>query len=182
MIALLLAVACSGDCSAQKAFSKMEKALNKNRVEAQTHSHAEGAVQADVDATLSIGHGILVHEQGSINGKPVDKSYEELTTPALRDALLLGFSRIGVLHNLVKISRGDQPDTSGDLRKQLEPHDFAKASGGVAFKLRVQGHEMGDVTLALDPKTHLPTQRTQVVHFPNGDMHVTEAYKFTMVK
>src|SRR5579862_1200172 len=122
MIALLLAVACSGDCSAQKSFARMEKALLKNRIEAQTHSHAEGSVQADVDATLSIGHGILLHEQGTINGKPVDKSYEELTTPALRDSLLLGLARMGILHNLVKIANGDQPDTQGDLRKSMEPH------------------------------------------------------------
>jgi hypothetical protein len=177
MLALLLAAACSGDCSAQKAFKRMEKALMQPaRIEATIHSHADGALAAELDSSLSLGHTVLLHETGKMAGDPVNKEYEELTTIELRAKLLLGLTRIGLLHNLRKIAHNDPP---GPDPKSIETHDFARAQGGVSFKIRVEGQDAGEATVLIDRKTHLPTSRSQTVHFPNGDMHVTESYQIT---
>jgi hypothetical protein len=184
LTALLIAATCSGNCTAQKQFDEMEAALVKQPVTGTTHSHAEGSVKADVDATISLGQETVVKMRGNVMGQDVDKTWDHATTPELRDALLIGLTRMGILHNLVNFTRDRPPaNVEGHVRDALIPHDFAKAKGGgIAYKLRVGNREMGEATIKIDPKTHFPVSRTLTAHLDQGDMKVTETYHLQAAK
>ena len=180
ILALLLAAACSGDCRAQALFQTMErKLLSASPLQLEVVSHAEGAVRADANSDVSIGPATRLHTKGAFMGAPFAKDFDEPTTPELRDAVVLGLSRMGLLHNVVNISQGNGIDhAGGGAREWLEPVKFRRVRGGVAYTLRVDGKETGTATLLIDAKTKRPRRRNLVVHFPNGVMRVTETYRF----
>lgn len=178
--ALLLAAACSGDCRAQALFQTMERRLLA-RMPAQLEvvSHAEGAVQADATTQVSVGPATRLHAQGTFLGKPFQKSFDQPTTPGLRDAVLLGLTRMGLLHNVANLSQDLPPEhADGTLRDWLQVAKFRRVKGGVAFSVLLDGKDVGPVTLLIDARSKLPRKRTQVVHFPGADMNVTETYSF----
>src|SRR3954469_1637777 len=181
---MILAAACSGDCGAQKQFDQMEAALVAQPVTGTAHSHAEGSVKADVDSTITFTDQTVVQFKGNVMGQDVDKTWDHATTPELRDSLLIGLTRMGLLHNLVNFTRDRPPaNVEGHVREALIPHDFAKRKGGViAYKLRVGNREMGDATIKIDPKTHFPVARTLTAHLDQGDMRVTETFQLKRMK
>ncbi|MCA1828071.1 MAG: hypothetical protein ABR567_02600 [Myxococcales bacterium] len=183
ILALVLAAACSGDCRAQSLFQTMErKLLSAMPLQLEVRSHAEGAVRADATSDVSVGPATRVHAKGAFMGTPFERDFDERTTPDLRDGLVIGLSRMGLLHNVVNLSQGNGIDhASGGAREWLEPVNFRRVKGGVAYRLRVNGKETSAVTLLIDSKQR-PKKRTMVVHFPGGDMRVTETYRFPVVK
>lgn len=179
ILALLAAAACSGDCAAQKKFLDAEARVLAKPVKAQIHSHAEGSVKADADSLLEVGVRSRLTARGSFMGTPFDKTFDQPTTPELRDALLIGLVRMGVLHNVVNLMAGQAPDHStGGAREWLTPHDFKPLKNGVAYKLRLAAREAGEAKLYFD-KRGFPELRDLLVHFPQGDMHVIETYQFS---
>ena len=181
MIALLLAAgACSGDCRAQALFQTMERRLLAQMpAQLSVVSHAEGAVQADATTEVSVGPATRLHSQGTFRGKPFQKSFDQPTTPRLRDAVLLGLARMGLLHNVARLSQDLPPEhADGSLRDWLQAVNFRRVKGGVSYTVLLDGKDVGPVTLLIDAKSKLPRKRTQVVHFPNADMRVTETYSF----
>jgi hypothetical protein len=180
VIALLAAaVACSGDCRAQNLFQQMERKLLSGLLQLEVISHAEGAVQADATTEVSVGPATRVHSQGTFLGKPFARNFDEPTTAGLRDAVVLGMTRMGLLHNVVNLSQGNGIDhADGSARDWIKATTFRRVKGGVGFKILVGDKEIGSATLLIDARTKLPRKRTQVVHFPNADMHVTETYRF----
>jgi hypothetical protein len=183
--ALLIAAAtCSGDCAAQKQFEQMEEALVSRPVQGKTISHAEGSVNADVESTLTIGADTKIAYKGNVMGKDVDSTWEHPTTPELRDAILIGMTRMGLLHNVVLFTRDRPPaNVEGHVRESLIAHDFAKApGGGIAYKLRVGNREMGEGVVKINSKSHYPMSRKLTAHLDNGDMRVSETYQLTRLK
>jgi hypothetical protein len=181
---MIAAAACSGDCAAQKQFEQMEAALIAQPIKGKTISHAEGSVQADVEATLTIGPDTSIAYKGNVMGQDVDKTWEHPTTPDLRDAILLGITRMGILHNLVLFTRDRPPaNVEGHIRDALIPHDFAKApGGGVSYKLRAGNREMGEGVIKINSKSHYPMSRKFTAHLDKGDMRVSEVYQLTKLK
>ncbi len=180
IVALVLAAACSGDCRAQTLFMAMERTLlAKAPLQLEVKSHAEGAVKADATSELSVGPATRLHAQGTFAGKPFEKSFDEPTTPALRDAFVVGLARMGLLHNVVRLSRDQPPDhADGTVREWLQAVSFRRVKGGVSYALQVGGRQSGESTLSINAQTRLPSKRTLVVHFPEGDMRVIETYRF----
>ena len=175
--ALILAAACSGDCKAQQKFVAMERKLLEKPVQVEVKSHAEGAVKADAISRLFIGPATRIHAQGTFQGKPFTRNFDQPTTRDLRDAVVVGMARMGVLHNVATlVSSGAPEHADGTVREWLEPHDFRAVKGGVAYRLRVGGQDTSEVRLTL--AKGLPERRTMTVHFPSGDMRVTEDYRF----
>jgi hypothetical protein len=179
IFALLIAAACSGDCRAQSSFAAMERKLFSRFLHLQVKSHAEGAVQADAITEVSIGPAVRLHTRGTLLGKPFARDFDEPATPALRDAVVLGMTRIGLLHNVSNLAQGNGIDhADGGARDFITAEKFRRVKGGVSYLILVGGKEFGSATLLIDAKTKLPRKRTQVVHFPDGDMRVTETYRF----
>lgn len=166
---------------------------------------AEGAFSADLTGTLGlgerdrallIGNGsfggmpqqlLLVAEDGTMRGTRADSLAFETSQPvALREALLLGLTRMGLLHNLARLTAGQPPDHAEQgVEGWIEAHSATwgprgeideRAAQALHFKLRVAGTEAADITLWLDAETGWPAGRDQTVAFPNGTMTVTERY------
>lgn len=105
--------------------------------------------------------------------------------PALIEALVLGLTHMGLLHNLALLTGGMGPDhAEGGAREWLATDERelgpAQTRAGVlarplAFVIVVSHEPVGRATLWLDERG-LPIEREQVVHFPEGDMRVVERY------
>lgn len=107
--------------------------------------------------------------------------------PESNRALLIGFARMGALHNLARAVSLQGPDHGGaGVTQWVQMEAFRPttyAIGGeleglmsFGYDLVVDGQTSGSVRLWLDPETQLPKRRSVLVHFPQGDMTVTESY------
>lgn len=162
---------------------------------------AEGAVSADLTGTLLLGRDgrARLEAAGDFAGTDLDVTLisdgDRMfrtgaeggvdTPPALRDALGVGFTRMGILHNLARLSGGAPPDhaeggvdewvvvTSADPATVDIP--AARDSTAVVFDITVAGQPSGSFALVMDGR--VPEVRHQVVEFPQGIMRVTERYR-----
>jgi hypothetical protein len=146
--------------------------------------HSEGSVTADVESNATIGADTKITYKGNVMGKDVDSTWEHATTPELRDAILIGITRMGLLQNVVLFSRERPPaNVEGHIREALTAHDFAKVpGGGISYKLRAGNREMADAVIKINSKTHYPMSRKMTTHLDTGDMKVSETYQLVKSK
>lgn len=178
-------------------FARLEQRLEQAQsVRMDFHVTAEGAVEADLRGSLRVEGDQELHlrAEGTFAGKDVQVSFHSTTTGSgdegaghdvdasgreLRDAVLVGLTRMGILHNLARLSAQKPIDhgtggvrdwvTVGALRSDPE------RPRALVFDLSVAGEPSGTASLELGP-TGSPTVRHQTVHFPDGDMRVVERY------
>jgi len=102
-------------------------------------------------------------------------------------ALLIGLTRMGMLHNLARLGSLRAPDhADGGVEQWLRldsfrPTTFAQSGDleglmSFGFELVVAGVPSASVRLWLDPESGLPRRREQVVRFDAGEMTVVERY------
>ena len=182
-------------------FEALERRLLAARsVRLRARLHAEGLVSADLRATLLLSGARMRFEvEGTLEGKAVKASLvsdgrtlhgdgapqaiKGDTPPALAEGLMIGLTRMGLLHNAAQIAEGEAPEqTGGGVRDWVTVSAFqATAEGALSFSLGVKGGSLSEATLALDPASGLPKSRWQTVHFKSGDMRVEEIYEaFTL--
>lgn len=162
---------------------------------------ADGAVEARLAGTFDAAWpGVELEASGAFAGAPATlaleanggrlrlESTDETTVtrpPRLREALVLGLTRMGLLHNLAVLTGGGPPDhADGGVREWVEPVDVTFAAPDddttrvLVFTIRVAGKDTATAHLVLDGATGLPRRREQTVEFPQGEMHVVETYRF----
>ena len=116
----------------------------------------------------------------------------ELPQPReVRDALVIGMSRMGLLHNVARLIGGRPPDRAeGGVREWVVADDVAGTGEVVVktvqdsaptlspltFSLVVAGTDSGRATLWTDAQSGAPVERHQIVQFPEGEMRVLEVY------
>lgn len=115
-----------------------------------------------------------------------------LETPTyLGEGVLLGLTRMGLLHNLAMLSGGAPPQgTDGKAREWVQVSGFAAGAtadqGGparpISFAIAVDGKPAARATLWLDEVGGLPRMREQVVLFGEEEMQVLEEYDFFEVR
>lgn len=111
-----------------------------------------------------------------------DEFFDQRTPPDLNRAVLVGFTRMGLLHNLARLTGATQPDHAGGGVTdwvRAEDAEWVKSDRpepAMAFDIHVDGREAGRATLWLDPDTSLPVRREQTVEFSGGTMQVLEVY------
>ena len=121
---------------------------------------------------------------------PSVSSHRDPPAPKLREAVALGIARMGLLHNLALLA-ADQPMEKveggfGEWVKPTDPKDGASESINgeicrrVDFGIEVEGKNRGQASVCIAVATGLPLQRTQTVHFPEGEMTVIETFKWQM--
>lgn len=166
---------------------------------------ATGAFTADLEGTLGVGERgrtllvangtfggapqqlVLTADDGMMRGNHADEMlFDTPTPPALREALLLGLTRMGLLHNLARLTAGRPPDHAEEgVEGWIEAHSETwgptdeidgRAAKALTFTLSVDGTDAADVTLWLDAETGWPLGRDQTVAFPDGSMNVAERY------
>jgi hypothetical protein len=102
-----------------------------------------------------------------------------------KEAVLIGLTRMGLLHNLARLVAALPPDrAAGGVTDWVRAEDIAsvapadgRAGPGVRFRILVAGQESGDAALWLD-WSGLPLQREQTVRFPQGEMRVREEFEW----
>ena len=168
--------------------------LAANEIAFDFHVTAEGAVGADLKGRLDIGSGAGARlvASGTFDGQPVelalrsDENQLEMAngarvtrtaTPAqLKEALVIGVTRMGILHNLARLTGGLAPDhAEGGVRDWVTVGAFAPGANGIGFDLTVAGEPAGSAMLEIDAGGR-PAIRRQTVDFPTGQMHVVERY------
>lgn len=179
------------------AFAGLEARLTAaRRVLIEAEVTATGAIEVDARGTITVERegASTVEVRGRFVDAEVDRRWtsREPADPAARDAppatwadgLLIGATRMGVLHNWAKLFAAQDPDTGhGDVRTWVEVTDVAwkhgdPASRALTFGIVVAGVPSGEATLELDARG-LPARREQTVRFGDGPddvMHVIERY------
>jgi hypothetical protein len=105
--------------------------------------------------------------------------------PEVREAVLIGFTRMGILHNLARLMANELPDhADGGVTDWVVADSFAvdpQRDAGVSFDLFVAGRPSGSATLEISPAGQ-PVERLQTVNFPSGVMRVTETYSSVTIE
>jgi hypothetical protein len=200
-----LTTAAAADLEAMDAFAALEdRLLRAGTVEMSFDIRATGALDAALAGTAVVsasGEVVLTGEgtfagaaadiglrsvEGSMRGGNGGQTFVSPAPPALQEALLLGVTRMGLLHNLAVLSAGSPPDkTDGTLREWVTVEDIvledATPIGGVptrafSFTVVVGGQPSALARLWVDADTGMPIRRTQTVSFPEGEMRVLEQY------
>jgi len=114
-------------------------------------------------------------------------SFEEEAPAALNEGLIVGLTRMGILHNLAVLSGASAPEgTDGNVHTWLTVTNFAwgdeETIDGVitetmTFDISVDGKPSAKARLWLNKETGFPIQRQQVVQFPDGEMTAVEVYE-----
>ena len=141
---------------------------------------------AGVDVEL-----VLTTEGDRLVGKGARGRLDVARPAELKDAVVIGLVRMGILHNLALLVSGRPPDhADGGVRDWVEAANLEPGDGfahpdterpdadALSYGLIVDGQPSGDATLWWDARTNLPVARNLTVHFDDGDMKVTETYDF----
>lgn len=133
-----------------------------------------------VDVALSTADGDMTLRHGSA------ERLRQAIPPALKEGLVLGLTRMGLLHNMAMLVAARPPDgTDGQVRDWVQVTDLAWADErsiegrravGIRFRILVRGAPAGEASLWVDAGTGLPMLREQRVDFAEGSMTVTERY------
>lgn len=174
-----------------------QRLLDADSVCVRFHIESSGAVVSKLNGTARFvrsGNDATMAAKGTFAGKDVDMKlesangrlrlgqdgqYDEATPPALYEALVIGLTRMGLLHNLAMLSAGMPPDHGDGGVQEWVQADRISAEGpddAVEFTVVVSGQDSGVVNLHIDPRG-LPLLREQTVHFAEGAMHVVERYE-----
>lgn len=174
-----------------------ERLLAPEQVRLAFQVTSSGAVESDLSGTLELAGGgrVMLVATGSFAGQAVDLALEaedgEYTfgngpdrsvqpVPAhLREALVVGLTRMGLLHNLARLSGGQGADRAdGGVREWVTFGDVTavpESPGAVTFTITVAGQSVGTASLEIDGEGR-PVIRRQTVQFPEGEMRVVERY------
>jgi hypothetical protein len=180
-----------------------ERLLTAQVVQLVFHVTAVGAISADIRGTLDmeIKAGILLKANGTFAGDSVDLELKAdndqmafgnrpdlkvTDTPSeLRQALLIGLTRMGILHNLARLTGNALPDhAEGGVRDWVVVDSFTEDpqhGSAISFTLIVAGEPAGSAILEIGPDGQ-PVKRHQTVHFPTGEMRVVEQYSDVKIK
>ncbi|MGH7296308.1 MAG: hypothetical protein ACRELB_15315, partial [Polyangiaceae bacterium] len=163
-----------------------------------------GRIESHFEGTLLAASGgrVRLAMQGALGGKDVDvlftcdgkhmrggspgHTFDFDAPPALREGLAVAFTRMGLTHQLARLSGGKPPEyLDGSARDHLAIVGATHAPGDAlkgapteqwTWALFVDHARAADETLWLDDRTGAPVRRRVVVHFPEGDMSVGEEY------
>jgi hypothetical protein len=209
----------------EKVFSKMESNLAniKNR-RLKFRAEATGSVNGTFEGEIVFKKGNVMDYRTagklagrdhklfiSCDGKKLRGGADDsgakifdIGAPAgLRSGMLIGLSRMGLMHNISRLAENEPPDridgsvytwlSANDLKFNKDHKDGSPLASAelkqngqdlmvVFYKLGVgETKNAADVELWIDTKTNLPTYRRMTVHFPNGDMQLSEKYEWSKV-
>ncbi len=151
------------------------------RADADTLVRAEGSFGGQAMDLLIVTEGDSLISRSGVRQTAV------AMPPHVREALVIGLTRMGILHNLARLTVARPPDhADGGVREWVEVVDVRAPSGDAEgegsgsrsfrFGLRVSGQDSGDAVLMVNGTSGLPRIRMQEVRFPGGMMTVREEY------
>lgn len=194
--------------SAAQTLDTLESALQTGSYRVELGMHAEGAVRVAMRGELTVDEQrVVLRATGTFGGQPAtveliaDGERMKGTGPGgtfdlpepegLREAIAIGWTRMGLLHNIALLVAGRPPDHAEggvgqwvvvhDLQRsrtvtELEPATASLPDDPISMQIEVSGQRAGRATLWLDPRTRMPLERHQIVDFDEGQMRVRETY------
>lgn len=177
-----------------------DRLLEAERVRVEFTITSEGILSSALKGSLDIrGDALSLEADGDFGGSPVDlvlavsgteiaggnlaladaglREFSVENPGAAKEAVILGMTRMGILHNLALLTGSRPPDRSaGGIREWVKTANVRGRSGGLAFDVLVDGHKAAEGVLALDAR-RLPTRREQTNRFEAGEMRVLETYR-----
>lgn len=195
----------AGEDPAEKMAELENRLLSAQRVTIEARLESRGVVESSLTGRTELRdrNRASAAYTGTFAGKAVDAELQsdgrslalrqggerrsEAGAPENNRALLIGLTRMGMLHNLARLGSLRAPDhAGGGVEQWLKIDDFRPTtyaqSGELeglmsfGFELIVAGVPSASVRLWLDPDTGLPRRREQVVRFDAGEMTVIERY------
>src|SRR5690606_29242932 len=119
--------------------------------------HADGLFEVDARLRL-VSDGTRM-----VGGRSAEVGFDEPTAPALREALAVGFMRMGLLHNVARLFAGAAPDhAEGGVTDWVEVHGLewlpeqpvsGLAARPLRFTVRVDGIDTAEAVLFLHKAT-----------------------------
>jgi len=199
--------ACTGGEAPPGEVAVSMEALEARLAESTTPLHlpfrveAGGAIEAAVTGDLFLGAEgeARLQAEGSFAGGPLDvllvsdgtsmrwtgQETPVPSPPGLRDALVVGLTRMGILHNLARLTAGAPPDhMDGGVREWVRVESDTAGAAPQAMEagpsltraIVVAGTPSGSFRLVFGPDGIAPRVRRQGVDFPQGRMEVVERY------
>ncbi len=194
-----------GEDGAELMAQLQTRLLNARRVVIEGDIQSRGAVFSALKGSAQVGerNHLSLAFSGQFGPRPAvltltaDNRLQELGNGAERRsepvagennrAVLVGVLRMGLLHNLARLSELKGPDHGGgDVQRWLTLDNFRPTTyilGGelegtlsFGFDVLVDGAMSASARLWLDPVSGLPRRREQTVRFASGEMVVTENY------
>lgn len=183
------------------AFGGLEEQLGAaRRVEITTQIQSVGYFQADLTATYDVEREfkVSIAVEGTVAGNPVSAKWTshdirddrdtDIQSPVWADAVLIGITRMGALHNLARILEKQDPDHgNGDVRTWVEVDQIVwkgdePRTQTLEFDIIVSGIPSAEGELTLDTRG-LPLRREQLVSFDGVAMRVVEHYdRFELIR
>lgn len=134
----------------------------------------------------SPAHVSLRSDGENLRGGPKARPFDITTPPALREAMVIGLTRMGLLHNLARLIASAPPDhANGGVMAWVTVSEVERGTprevDGVpavplTFQITVDDVPTASATLWLAEETGLPVRRTQTVRFGDDEMRVVESY------
>ena len=198
LLLIVVGSACSSRPTPEQQLATLEaELLNSPTLTVSFEVIATGAFAAELRGTLTImdDDQTSLRADGSFGGEPVslhldstdtglvggngDNQFAVAQPAALREALIIGLTRMGILHNLARLTSVQLPDhADGGVQNWVQADSLTGGGDSLSFSIIVAGQTSGEATLLFsDPQTLLG--REQVVNFPGGSMQVTESYTIT---
>lgn len=200
MLAILLLGGCAVNAPLESGPSARFDALEQRLLKAEAlsfdfHITAEGAISVDLRGTYrkTSNNDYRLAAAGDFAGQTIELLLQTENDRLLLDnrierssvskpeyldeALMIGLTRMGLLHNLARLTGALPPDhADGGVRDWVTVSGLASdPDRSVSFDITVAGQPSGSASLTLDANG-LPALRRQTVAFPSGEMRVTERY------
>lgn len=190
----------NGDDRAAELAALEDRLLAAEAVRVEFTVTAEGILSSALTGRLEIrGENLSLEADGEFGGSPVDlvlavsgteiaggnlaladarlREFSVANPGAAKEAVILGMTRMGILHNLALLTGSRPPDRSaGGIRNWVTADRVRGDGNDLAFDILVDGEAAAEAVLAMDGR-RLPARRKQINQFPAGEMRVVETYR-----
>jgi hypothetical protein len=200
-LSMSFAAVSPGAETAEQRFRDLEALLTRaGRFDLKAHVVSTGAVRSDLNADVGVANAgiVVIRMKGTMQGKPDDvvlrtdgvvtmigkDGGETRLQPgkSMRQAVQLGFARVGLWHNLMLLSHGAQPEHhQGGILEWTNVANvrFAvpkKGMTGLSFDVVIEGARVGHATLWLDDTSKMPVRREQSITIDGKTIKTIEDY------
>ncbi len=146
-------------------------------------TYEKDTVHVELDSTSGMANR-------SLSKGPSASNHHEPVGEALAEALLVKLVRLGLVHDLARLSSDEAPDSVSGGVKQWARATATKDAGSkkvgdepchaVSYTLEIGGQVAGTGEVCISDATSLPLTRSATVHFGTGDLSATESYRWTI--
>lgn len=186
---ILLIIVCGNSVAEESPLAILEAQLSSTSLTFEFQINSTGAVVSDINGRFHYCEDKLtIDVDGELFAEPVrlkmraDRerlSLNDISMPMpehLHEAIIIGFVRMGLLHNIIRLSGNLIPDHGeGGVRDWVNIPVVGQNSSLMFFDVFVSNTKAAHAELTLDEE-RLPILRRQTMYFGGDEMLVTENY------